>query len=113
MSAIAALYNVPSTPEELNEWAFAHAAHHADIIRVLYQKLGVNLDQYVLDPIPKESTGVWVYQHQIMHQQMDALLGIDGNDLSDVDFRDPNELAGWIYLNSSEHFQASNILGIG
>ena len=35
MSGIASLYNVPSNDEELTTWAFAHAAHHADINRVL------------------------------------------------------------------------------
>ena len=30
-----------------------------------------------------------------------------------VDWKDPRLLAGWIFLNSSEHYQASQILGIG
>lgn len=116
MSAIAALYNVPSTQEEFDVWSFAHAAHHADIIRRLVQ-LGVakggTLDSYVLDPFNRKEPGVWLYQHQVMHQQMDPLLGIEGYDLLDANFDDKENLAGWIWLNSDEHRQAANILGIG
>ena len=112
MSAIAALMNTPSTPQELNEWSFAHAAHHRDINRVLFQKVGAVLPEYVLDPVDLDSW-TWLYQHQELHNKMDALLAISGYDLLDVDFKNQEQLAGWIDLNGDEHFQAANILGIG
>ena len=112
MSAIAALYNVPGTQQELNEWSFAHQAHHVDINRVLFQKVGAVLPEYVLDPVDLDSW-TWLYQHQELHNRMDALLAISGNDLLDVNFKNPEELAGWVWLNFNEHFQAANILGIG
>lgn len=113
MSAIANLYNVPSTQNELDNWAFAHMAHHRDINRRIFELTQVRLPEYVLDPVNPRDPYVWLYQHQQLHNEMDALLGISGNDLLDVDFSDRDELAGWIWLNSSEHFQASNILEIG
>ena len=113
MSGIAALFNVPGNRSELDSWASAHATHHRDIIRRIYEITGANLPEYVLDPIDPEDTGVWEDQHQIMHQDMDTVLGISGFDLSGVDFNNYEELVGWIQLNSSEHFQASNILEIG
>jgi hypothetical protein len=113
MSAIASLYNVPQSDESLKQWAFVHMAHHRDIIRTIYELLKVALPEYQLDPIDPKDTGVWDYQHQVMHQQMDAVLGIAGNDLTGVQWTNPNELAGWIFLNSSEHQQAANILEIG
>jgi hypothetical protein len=113
MSAVAAIYNVPGTRAEFDAWAFAHAAHHTDIIRTLHQIVGSNLDQYVLDPFNPDDPGVWLYQHQVMHQQMDAILAIGGYDLLDADFKDKDNLAGWIWLNADEHKQASDILGIG
>ena len=112
MSAIANLYNVPGTPEELNSWSFAHAAHHRDINRVLYQKVGAVLPEYVLDPVDLNSW-TWLYQHQELHNKMDALLAISGYDLLDVEFKDSQQLSGWVFLNADEHKQASNILGIG
>lgn len=114
MSAVAAIFNVPSTQEEFNIWSFAHAAHHIDIIRKIYELTGKELQhQYVLDPFDKNNAGVWIYQHQLMHQEMDPLLGIAGYDLLDVNFTNPNEFAGWVWLDAQEHYQAANILSIG
>ena len=113
MSAIAALYNVPSTEPEFNTWAFAHAAHHRDIDRAIYMATGTEVQAYVLDPFDRANPGVWLYQHQLMHQNEDAILGISGYDLLDVDWNDQNQLAGWILLNATEHMQAANILRIG
>ena len=113
MSAVAALFNVPSNAQELSTWATAHATHHRDINRVLYQLTGANLAEFVLDPIDPGNTGVWEDQHQVMHQNQNAILGIQGFDLSEVDFKNQDLLTGWITLNANEHFQAANILGIG
>jgi hypothetical protein len=113
MSAIASLSNVPLTDEERAQWAFAHMAHHRDINRVIYQLVKVSLPEYALDPINPDDPGDWEYQHQIMHDNENLLLGIKGSDLSQVDWKNQNLLAGWIFLHNSEHVQAANILEIG
>ena len=113
MPAIAALYNVPSNDAELAQWALVNAAAHRDINRTIYNLTGVTLDEFLLDPFNPNDPGVWLDQHQVMHQQMDTILGIAGYDLLQVDFNNPQELAGWIYIHANEHVQASNILGIG
>lgn len=113
MSDVAAIYNVPSTQQELDAWSFSHAAHHRDINRVIFQTLGINLPEYVLDPFDIRNPGVWLEQHQQMHNNQDELLGIAGFDLVDVDLTDYNQLSGWIYLVAYEHKQAADILGIG
>jgi hypothetical protein len=48
-----------------------------------------------------------------MHNQMDAVLGIAGYDLSEVHFDNPDLLTGWIQLNANEHYLAANTLEIG
>lgn len=113
MSAIADLYNVPSNDDERSQWAFAHAAHHRDINRVIYDLLKISLPEYALDPINIADTGVWEYQHQLMHNNQNTILGISGFDLSEVDWQDPNVLQGWMFLHSQEHLQAADILEIG
>jgi hypothetical protein len=113
MSGLADLYNVPSTDEERALWAFVHMAHHRDINRAIYQLVKVSLVEYPLDPIDVNDTGQWEYQHQLMHDNQNAILGITGNDLTDVNWKDPRLLEGWIFLNRVEHYQASAILGIG
>lgn len=111
--SIAGLFNVPRTPEELNQWSFAHAANHRDIIRVIYELAAIALPEYLLDPLDPTNPGVWERQHQTMHQEMNALLGLEGFDLLGIDWDDQNKLAAWIQLNAVEHRAASDFLRLG
>lgn len=113
---VAALFNVPTTPDQLANWAFAHMSHHRDIIRVIYERTGVALPEYALDPVSPAVGGAsfdWERLHQSMHAQMDTLLGIAGYNLLGVDWKNENRLAAWIQLNASEHRQAGDLLGLG
>ena len=113
--AIAALLNIPNTPETTAVWSFSHAAHHRDINRVIYQTQKIALPEFVLDPFDPNSLDFqnWLYLHQNMHTNQDNVLGISGFDLTDVTWSDKGQLASWIQLHENEHFQAGNILGIG
>ena len=113
MSGLANLYNVPGTDSERAQWSFSHMAHHRDINQQIYNLLKIALPEYILDPIDPNNTGQWEDQHQIMHDTQNQLLGIQGQDLTGVDWHDPRILAGWIFLNSNEHYQAAQILRIG
>lgn len=113
MSGVAGLFNVPTNDIELQVWATTHMTHHRDINRALYEITGANLAEYVLDPINPLDSRVWEAQHQLMHFNMDAVLGISGYDLTGVDFTNEKLLPGWIQLNANEHYQAANILNIG
>ena len=113
MSCVASLFNVPSKQNELDDWSFSHAAHHRDINRVIFQLLKISLAEYVLDPLNVKDAETWLYQHQLMHQAQDEILGIAGLDLLDVNFDDKNEFAGWIFANATEHVQAAQVLRIG
>jgi hypothetical protein len=113
VSGLASLANVPSTNEERAQWAFAHMAHHRDISARIYLLVKLALPEYILDPINPDDSGDWEYQHQVMHDNQNQILGINGQDLTGVDWKDQRLLAGWIQLNFSEHYQASQILEIG
>lgn len=113
MSGLAGLYNIPGSPEELDVWAFIHAAHHRDINRIIFELYQITLPEYGLDPIDPQNVNAWNYQHQEMHSIQDEILGISGFNLSDVDWTDRGQLASFIFLNASEHYQAAQILGIG
>lgn len=115
--SLASLYNIPQTRDQLAVWSFSNAAAHLDIIRVLQQKTpGAQFTAYVLDPMDPEdpaSMEQWLTQHQVMHTEMDAALGIQGFDLSEVNWQDQGQLAGWIQSHASEHLQAGQILNLG
>jgi len=101
------------TDEDRALWAFAHMAHHRDINRVIYLLVKVALPEYMLDQINPDDTGQWEDQHQSLHDVQNQLLGIKGNDLTGVNWKDRNLLEGWIFLHSNAHNQAANILRIG
>lgn len=111
--ALATLFIIPQTPDELQQWSFAHMASHRDICRVVFQTLSTRLDEYVLDPFDPLDPGNWVDRHQIMHQQMNAALGLDGFDLSELDWQDAERLQDWVVKNGNEHYRASSILRLG
>lgn len=123
MASLAALWNLPTTPAEFAIWTFNHAVTHQDINRFIGLKFapngtpgtGLTLPSYVLDPLDPDDPNMvltWAYQHQIMHWNQNQVLGIAGQDLTGVDWRDAEALAGWIQDHSSEHVQAAQILGI-
>lgn len=113
MSGLAGIFNVPATVDERSTWSFVHAAHHRDINRVIFQAVGTELPEFVLDPIDPANSQVWAYQHQVMHQNMNRVLGISGQDLTAVDWTNPLALAGWIFDHAQEHYQAAQVLKIG
>jgi hypothetical protein len=113
MSGLANLYNVPVTDDERAAWAFSHMVHHRDINAKIYLLIKVALPEYVLDPINVNDTGQWEYQHQLMHDKQNQILGIQGQDLTGVNWKDQRLLDAWIWINASEHYQASAILEIG
>ena len=112
MSGLANLYNVPTSDSERAQWSFSHMAHHRDINAKIYLLLKIALPEYILDPVNLDDTGTWEDQHQLMHDTQNQLLGINGQDLTGIDWKNQNLLAAWIFLNASEHFQASEILEI-
>lgn len=107
---LATLYNIPNDENSLAEFSFTNADEHTKIARAVLTNYAVTLPLFVLDPVPLFDMGAWLYQHQQAHNQQNSVLGIAGNDLTDVDFTSPDQIANWIQLHVAEHIQAANIL---
>lgn len=101
--ALADLFNVPSSPEEMAKWSFAHQAHHRELNDEIFQKHGISIPEYILDPVNLADPLAFLYQHQQWHADIDQVLGIAGYDLTSVDFTDKEDFAGWIWLNAQLH----------
>lgn len=108
MSALATIIDVPRNKDDLQWWSFAHMADHVDIVRVIHQVTGVRLDLFPLDPVTLG--GTWVYNHAVMHQQINATLGIGGYNLTGVRWDDPGSSLDFFHYNYVEHQQAAQIL---
>ena len=109
---LASIENVPSSNESLAEWSFAHMAHHRDVARVIYEKYSLAIPEYVIDPLNVNDLGLFGFQHQTLHNDVNFVLGVSGNDLSEINWSDPGEREGWIFLNFTEHQAWANILGV-
>jgi len=112
LMALAQLSEIPLTHEDVQRWSFAHMANHLDIIRRVQETKQITLNAFPLDPFDPNNLGQWLYQHSVMHAQMDLVLGIAGYDLLSLDWRDEDQLIQWIGFNVDEHIQAGRILGI-
>lgn len=109
--SLANIANVPHTDTELSIFSFANADSHLRIINAIRSKSGAMLLYSPVDPIPKADISTWGYMHQQMHNDMNSALGLAGNDLTDVDFSQPGQVAAWIELHFREHYAAENAAG--
>ena len=107
---IAQIANIPKGPEQLAWWAFSHMAHHRDINRRILEINSIALPEFILDPVDPNSMGTWIDQHQQMHNNMNRVLGLAGNDLLNVDWKNEAQLTSWCWLNFTEHLAASREL---
>lgn len=110
--ALANLFNIPENEEELFSLVFNNMDQHRLIVKALFDQRGVSLLLYTMDPLPPD-IGTWLQVHQQAHNDFTAALGIEGVDLTSVNFHDPEQLASWARLHGEEHRQAANILGFG
>lgn len=110
---LAALFNIPQTRQDMQRFSFANADLHSRVRRAIELRSATPPDDVILDPLPEgDGLVAWMWRHQMVHNQTNALLGIAGNDLTDVDFQDQGQIASWIWLHAQEHRRACEILGL-
>jgi hypothetical protein len=107
------LYAVPQDADDWKKWSFVHAANHYDMIAAVQEQKGQQLAQFILDPMDPDNLGTWMYQHQEMHNQVNAALGTSGFDLLGLDWTKDDEFQMWLRLNGDEHVRICTALGIG
>lgn len=110
------LNGILSIPEKsmrgLEEWLFWHANDHVEILRGIQATTSVKLPEYVLDPANSQDLEGWALQHQQAHNDMNSQLGLQGSDLTAVDFKQEIELKAWLFINFMEHVAARQTIGI-
>lgn len=108
--ALAQLEFVPQNDDDKHAFDFAHQDIHRRLIEYVQSIAGVPFDAFVLDPFDVNSE-VNVYQHQDMHNQLDALLGTPNYDMTTLDWADPESRADWINDNYQAHLNYAQIVG--
>lgn len=105
------LLNAPSTAEDWMRWGFHHRQSHDAIVSAINGK-GGKLVEYQLDPVTLDRITDWLDRDQQAHNDMNAALGTQGADLTEVDFANANQVQAWIWLEFQEHQRAEAALGI-
>lgn len=72
----------------------------------------IMLQQYQLDPINFADPMSFIWRHAQTHTDMNGALGLQSIDLSELDIKDPNKVAAWIYSQYQEHNNVHEALGI-
>jgi len=109
---LAALMNVPKTDAEWRQFSYDHRDSHDRIRAAIKKKYGVDLTDYVIDPINPDSLQQFLQDNASLHTDMNGILKSQSSDLLDVDINDPKQLDSWISLNYQEHQNAEQLLGI-
>jgi len=110
--AMLQISTVPETPIELAGWSFSHAAHHRDIIRLVFEQKQTVLQEYALDPFDPDNMFSWLEQHQQMHNEMNKALGVGGYDLSELDWHNKGQLQSWTKAHFDEHVRVGKLVGL-
>ena len=110
--SLAGLLNHPRDEREFLRWSFSNDDGHRRIISAIFAQKNQFLTTYVLDPIPSNDLQSWSRRHQQVHNDMNKVLGIQGNDLTDLDWKKEDEVESWLSLHFTEHRQANFILNI-
>lgn len=106
------LANVPTTTEQLAWFSFAHADLHVRTNTYIRGAFGILLPSYILDPIDTSRNSAWDDNHLIMHNNTDAILGVSGYDISEVDWSDRESIPGWIWLHYQLHYAEAQASGV-
>jgi hypothetical protein len=111
---LANLLNLPVTPELINAFSFANQDSHQKIAAAILKKFDKTVPLYPLDPIPPTQEGLldWGLNHQAAHSAQNDILNIQGQDISEVNFENEEQLASWIQEHFVEHYLAETQLGV-
>jgi hypothetical protein len=107
------LLNVPVSDEDWNVWSYHHRLSHDAIRDAIRTKKGLPLTDYIIDPIDRGHLQDWLMRNQQLHLEMDAAVGSESVDLTDVDPNNKNQMTAWIYDHYLEHQTAEVSLQIG
>ena len=85
------------------EFWFNNWIDHQDIQQAVNKLKGLNNEVYQIDPWNEQAKDAILLRHQFFHNDMNSALGLNGSDLTSLDFKDKEAVKGWIYSHYLEH----------
>jgi hypothetical protein len=109
---LASLLQVPRNDNDWRAWSFANSQDLLEIQQAIQAQHGVNLPQYVLDPVTIDALPRWLERNQQALDGINGVLKLQGDDVEIVDLENPRELQGWVYSIFQQHRDARAALKI-
>jgi hypothetical protein len=108
--SLAQIENVPENAEDKAWFDFNHQDLHRRMIEYLVP-ITTDLDAFVIDPFDVRNQSA-VLQHQVMHNELDALLNTPNYDMTQLNWDDPDSRSLWFENNYSSHTNYAQITGV-
>jgi hypothetical protein len=109
---LADIENPPQNATDKHAFDFAHQDIHRRLIDYMQSLItGLTLDAFVLDPF-ETTDNTTVYQHQTMHNELDALLGTPNYDMTSLNWQDAGSRGNWVDNNYQSHLAYSQLTGV-
>lgn len=112
MAGLASIWYPAPTPNGFTEWTLSHVAHHQAIIDAAAQVKNVRLLLYQIYPFNNQDPEGWLLQHQSQHDDMNQLYGVNGSDLSTLDFSNKRDVDAWMLIHATEHRDVAQASGL-
>lgn len=110
--SLAGVLHPPPTEQGWTEWSLQNYIHHQGIEDGLRQVKGVSPPFYRLWPVTEHDFQDWLEQHQQAHSYFNQALGLNGQDLSELNRKDKTQMEAWAYTHFLEHLAAAKTLGL-
>ena len=106
------LLAIPPTENGWAEFWWSHWEDHLEIQKAVQKLNGTNLPIYPINPwVTSDAEGI-LERHQQFHDDFNENLKLGAQDVSSINFKDPDSVKQWLYANWSEHQAARSALGI-
>ena len=109
---LAALLQAPKTPEDWIIWSNHHRDSHTRIRQAIQTQKNVSLIDYQIDPISQTDIQGFLQRNSQLHGDMLGVLGLQAEDILDVDFKNQSQAEAWAFLHYQDHYNAENALRI-
>lgn len=110
--SVANIFNIPNTDAELAIWSRMHMMWHRSMnVRILAVH-HIALPEFVLDPVDLSQGSNFPQNHQTMHNNIDAILGVQGQDLLSIEWSDESARIGWFQSHALLTQLESNALEV-
>lgn len=110
--SLAQILYPPPTKDGWHEWSWANSQHHDAINRAILEVKGVQVASFRLWPVTEYDFRDWLEQHQQSHTVFCDLLGINGEDLTELDLNDKSKKDAWMFAHVQQHRAATSALKV-